>query len=533
MKRTITKLYVSCAIACTFLSAAAQQKVAIFSINDFHGAFVENKDKGILGAPAVWQTLDSLKQVYPCNITVSAGDNFGGSYFYNATHGQLMPVFFNDLGITLSALGNHEFDDGQRSLSDKWNNSPLRPKGWDITYVSANVRSNATGRVPDFAQPAISVPLQLPDGRVFRVAFVGLIASSTPQQASVRKLAGLSFDGRYTQVLDSVMQLPEGSLVRDANLRLLLTHIGSRMKNGQPEWDDKDANNLKQINSPLWHGILSSHSHEPVCGYINQAHYPIVQGHWHGNYISMLLCTIDNQTLQVTKVKPHIVAVTPKTHLSQGALRLQEKIDSLLQHTNTAGGTPIGTQLTTAVCDLPHDRSAKYQQTHVGELVCRAYAEAYRKNAHLSAETPIIGCSHFGSIRSGFVKGKVTVLDVGEVLPFSNPLKVYQLTGKQLLSLVQFGLHNQRYGWLQTGYLHIDTDNNGNVTKLAYNSPNGKTTPIQSKKKYYLVADEFITNGGDGYSPTFFPQSEEVKTNALPATTDAFINYLKTKNTIE
>lgn len=517
--------------ACAFgLTSQAQQQVAIFSLNDFHGAFVRNDEKGIVGAPSVWQTLDSLKAVYPYNITVSAGDNFGGSYFYNATHGVLLPVFFNDLGITISAVGNHEFDDGQRSLAEKWENAPLRPKDWDITYVCSNVRRTDTGAIPDFAQPVASVPIKLADGRDFRVAFVGLIASSTPQQASVRKLAGLSFDGRYTQVLDSVMHLPEASLVNAANLRLLLTHNGSYMdENDQPAWDDKDKENLYKIDSPLWQGILSSHSHKRVSGYINAAHYPIVQGRWHGDYISMLLCTIDNATLKVTKVEPRTIRVTPKAHLSEGPARLQAQIDSLLQHTTTSGGTPIGTILTRVDHDMPHDRDHKYRQSEMGTLVCQAYAEAYRRAANLSDETPIIGCSHFGSIRAGFGKGSVSVLDVGEALPFSNPLKVYQLTGKQIKSLVQFGLHNQRYGWLQTGNLQVAQDEKTDVTALTYVSPAGKRIPLQDKKKYYLVADEFITNGGDGYSPSFFPTKQEVKVPNLPLTTDAFVNYLKSK----
>ena len=412
------------------------------------------------------------------------------------------------LGITVSALGNHEFDDGQRSLAEKWTNSPLRPKNWDITYVCANVRRNDTGAVPDFAQPVVSVPLTLPDGRPFRVTFVGLIASSTPQQASVRKLAGLSFDGNYPAVLDSVMHLPEGNLVSDANLRLLLTHNGTYTnEEGQPAWDDKDKNNLYKIDSPLWNGILSSHSHKRVCGYINQAHYPVVQGRWHGDYISMLLCTINNQTLKVTKVEPHSIRVTPKAHLNEGPARLQAQIDSLLQHTVTKGGTPIGTILTTAQHEMPHDRDHKYRQSEVGTLVCKAYAEAYRTATHQKDETPIIGCSHFGSIRAGFGKGKVSVLDVGEALPFSNALKVYHLTGKQIMSLVQFGLHNQRYGWLQTAYLDVVKDAEGNVEQLSYVSPHG-------------------------YAPSFFPTKQEIKVANLPLTTDAFINYLKQQPSI-
>lgn len=529
----LRKLILASLACVAALCGRAQVQVAVFSINDFHGAFVRNDEKGIAGAPAVWQTLDSLKRVYPYHLTVAAGDNFGGSYFYNATHGTLLPVFYNDLGIRYSAIGNHEFDDGQRALAAKWANDPLRPAGWDITYVCANVRRVADGRIPDFAQPVASVPVALPGGKELRVALVGLLTSSTPRQASLRKLAGLSFDGNYPAVLDSLMKQPERTLIEGAQLRLLLTHIGSRMNAaGQPEWDDPDSARLATLSSAQWHGFLSSHSHKRVCGYINDSHLPIVQGKWHGDYISMLLCTVDTATLRVTAVEPRTIRVTPKAHLEPGPARLQAQIDSLLQHTRTAGGTPIGEILTTAQADMPHDRDDKYRQSAVGTLVCKAYAEAYREAAHLGDASVIIGCSHFGSIRSGFAKGKVSVLDVGEALPFANSLRVFSLTGKELKALVEFGLHNQRFGWLQTGNLDIERDAAGHVARLTYVSPQGKRTPLADKTKVALVADDFITHGGDGYDPSFFPDKQEVEVSGLPATTDAFINYLRRQKSI-
>ena len=527
MNKLWRKLLLFAALNGGVLTAAAQQQVAVFTLNDFHAAFVRNDDKGIVGAPSILQTLDSLKRVYPCNVTVSAGDNFGGSYFYNATHGVLLPEFYNELGIRLSAVGNHEFDDGQRSLAEKWTNVPSRPADWDITYVCANVRTES-GAVPPFASPVASVPVELPDGRTFRVAFLGLIASSTPQQASVRKLQALSFDGKYNAVIDSVLRLPEASLVTDANLRLLLTHIGSSMNTeGKPQWDDKDAANLYAIDSPLWHGIISSHSHMPVCGTIGKRQYPIEQGRWHGDYIGMLLCTIDNATMQVTKVEPRLVRVSPKDNLEPRAARLQAKIDSLLQHTCTAGGTPIGTKLCTVSHTMVHEREDNQIQTEMGTLVCKAYAEAFRKAAGLDNAAPIVGCSHFGSIRAGFTKGSVSVLDVGEVLPFSNPIRVFRLTGKQLTALVEFGLHNDRFGRIQTGNLEIEQDADTHVNRLTCVSPDGKRTVVKAKGKYYVAADEFMTNGGDGYSPTLFPGSQEVKPDGMPFTTDAFVNYLR------
>ena len=316
--------------------------VAVFSLNDFHGGFVRNDYKNIPGAPAVWQTLDSLKSVYPYNVTVAAGDNFGGSFFYAATKGVLLPVFYNDLGIRLSALGNHEFDDGQKALAQKWQGAPLRPAGWNLSYVCANVR-NASGEIPAFAQPFASAEIPIGKGKSVKVGFVGLLASSTPSQASKSKIAGLTFDGRYTAVLDSVKRLPGySSTVGNADLRLLLTHIGSRMSDGQPEWDDKDAANLRLLDDPTWNGILSSHSHQPVCGTINACHYPIVQGKWHGEYISVLKATINLKKRKVKKVEVELCPVNPNAALGAPQRRLQSQIDSLLTHTKTQGGAPSG-----------------------------------------------------------------------------------------------------------------------------------------------------------------------------------------------
>ena len=510
----------------------AQVKMAVFSLNDFHAGFVHNDNKLIPGAAAVLQTLDSLKAVYPTHITVSAGDNFGGSYFYNATHGQLLPVLFDQMGIRLSALGNHEFDDGQEALANKWQGTPGRPADWDMTYVCANVR-NAKGEVPAFAQPVATVPVTFPNGKVLKTAFVGLIASSTPEQASKRKLKGLSFDGNYPAVLDSVLALPVGQEVRDADCRILLTHIGSRMNaSGQPEWIDKDIPNLKKINSPLWHGILSSHSHNTVTGRINDAQYPIVQGLWHGQYIGMLVCDVDTTAMQVTHVEAQVVPVTPKKHLEAGPARLQQMIDRLLVETRGADGTPIGQKLTTSSHLMYHDREDKYKQTEVGTLVCKAYAEAYRHSAGLSDKTPIVGCSHFGSIRSGFPKGDITMLDVGEALPFSNSLRIYHLTGAELFKLVDYGFHNRRFGWIQTGNLDIERNDQGDVTRLTYVSPKGKRMAVKAKKMYYVVADDFMTTGGDGYLPELFPAKRLVEAKDMPSTTVAFISYLRRQKEI-
>ncbi len=545
MKRLSLLIYI---IAATLsLSAQNTIEVAVMSINDFHGSFVRDDFKGIPGAASVVQTLDSLKQVYPSNIVISCGDNFGGSYFYQATRSRtLFPQFFKDCGITLSGIGNHEFDEGQAQLLDGWKTGvSLRPAEWDMEYISANIRCDATSDMrtagssqPKFCKPYAIRELHLADGRTVRIAFIGLTTSSTPLQASVSKLKGLNFCGDVCAVLDSLSRTDGYTAVRQANVRFILTHQGSRMKEVQrgmmtqliPTWDDADSLNLTRLNDAQFHGIFSSHSHRAVCGTINDLPYPILQGANCGKYIGVMKLTLDAATLEVVNVEPSLVPVTPKTKFTPKAARLQAQIDELLADTHTRAGTPIGDYLTTCRTDIPFDRVLMHHdQTRMGQLVTNAYAAAARQQQGFTSDDLIVGVTHIGSMRCGLSAGPVRVLDIGEVLPFDNAMRVYKVNGRQLRELIDFGLHNERYGYLQFSHLTPAMDKKRHVKSLTYTHDDGRQVKITDKATCYIVADEFLAGGGDGYDPTLFPAAQEMQGLAMPHITDAFINYLKTQ----
>lgn len=503
--------------------------LAVFALNDFHGAFVQNPSLQVPGAPSILQTVDSLKAAYPHHIIVSVGDNFGGSYFYNMTHGQLLPVFLKELGIRLSAVGNHEFDDGQEALAAKWKDTPMRPANWDLTYVCSNVY-DAEGRVPAYMQPYVVDTLQISPDRSVQIGFLGLLASSAKEQISARRIKGMTFSGAYTHIIDSLRFTDGFEAYNNADLRFLLMHIGAKMDGDKPQWFDKNEDELYRLNGCLYQAFIAGHSHDPVCGRINTSRKPIVQGWWHGMYISMLRCRIDTAAMRVVSIEPELVPVPirSRAELTPRALRLQEQIDSLLRVTTTDGGTPIGTQLTECTADMPHDRTDKYRLSPVGTLVCESYATAYRDAANARTDVPVIGVSHFGSIRAGFSKGPVSVLEVGEVLPFNNNLNAFMIDGKTFKQLVEFGFHNERYGWLQTSNLETKRDADNHVLALYYIAPSGRKTKIKDDTSLIIVADDYISNGGDGYSTDFFPKDKR-QDAAMPAATDAFINYLKGK----
>lgn len=527
--RTIGKVLVLVCFTLALGARAQTATVAVFSLNDFHGGFLPDARKGIPGAPAVWQTLDSLRAVYPNSVTVAAGDNFGGSYFYNATDGRLMPDFFSRIGVTVSALGNHEFDDGQQKLADKW--STYRPAGWNLTYVCANI-ADASGKIPAFAQPCATQTVTLLGGQTVTVGFVGLLTSNTPNQTSKSKLTGLTFNGNYADVVAALKRTPQYQPVASADIRLLLTHVGTAMQDGTPVWDDCDAAHIATLNDADFHGILTGHSHAPVCGRINSMGYPVVQGKWHGEYIGVIRFEIDLQTRKVLNAQPEIVRVNPNIALGTKQQAYLALLGEQLSSTQIEGHA-LSENVTHCTRELVHDRNSnKLCQTEMGYMVCEAYAEALRTTGHMPASTPVIGVSHFGSIRGGFPEGQIRILDVGEALPFANKLRVFRLTGAQIKNLVEFGLHNCTYGWMQTSSLEIDTTKTGHVKELAYINPDGTRTVLRKKSTYLVVADEFQAGGGDGYSTDFFPRSQELFFTGMPTSTQAFIDYLMRRESV-
>ena len=150
-----------------------------------------------------------------------------------------------------------------------------------------------------------------------------------------------------------------------------------------------------------------------------------------------------------------------------------------------------------------------------------------RRDRHLPDDALVVGVSHLGSIRSGFPKGDITVLNVGEVLPFANKLNAYNYTGRQLLDLMNFGYTECKLGFVQTSGVIPVLDKRGRVTSISLQLPTGRIVPIRPNTKLVIVSDDYMTTGGDGYPVRLFPKQDELP-HKMPTSTDSFIAYLRT-----
>lgn len=493
---------------------AQNDTVAVLVINDFHGGFVCNKALGVPGAENLLLTIDSLKRVYPCNVVVSAGDNFGGSYFSSITNGVLLPDLFKAAGITYSAVGNHEFDYNQIYLADKW--SKTKPSDWSLNYLAANITTEK-GELPSWCVPMTTNVLTLRNsGKKIKMAFVGLSPESTPEQTAKGMTDGLHFSGQYVNVLNKLKkESPYKEQLANANIRLLLTHIGTQTgSDGKVEWSVKgDEQNLPKL-YPEYSALISGHSHKTVAGKIGDM--PIVQGEISGKYVSVLQFVVDTLTLKIQSVEPKLVKVA--FHKDIEKTPIGRKIDEVFEANN------LNTTAVEATQDLLHSRNDNQKITVLGSHVARAYSEAFKEGYY-----DRFGLSHFGGIRAPIFKGAVTKYDACEVLPFAADLKVFYVSGKRLQTILEEGLNNNRYGYLQTNpikiHYYIAPDGRKKIS-YAEDLINEIALVFDEERTYIVVVDSYVVSGGDGYSPMLFSKDSEITPSVMPTSQTAWLNYL-------
>src|SRR5438552_2317557 len=203
-------LALAAATPCGAQTAAAVD-LRILAINDFHGnlrpppggiriADPADKTKNIAvpagGAEHMASLVKQLREGHKNTIFVAAGDLIGASPFLSAMfHDEPTIESLSMMGLDISAVGNHEFDEGKGELLRMQNGGchpvdkcqgPRPFQGAKFHYLAASTVDKATGKT---VFPAYEI-------RQFEgipVAFIGLTLKGTPNIISPESAAGLEF----------------------------------------------------------------------------------------------------------------------------------------------------------------------------------------------------------------------------------------------------------------------------------------------------------------------------------------------------
>ena len=502
--------------------------IVIIHVNDVHCGLNDT-----IGYDGFALYRDELKKNYPNLLTVDVGDHVQGGTLGAISEGSAIIKLMNKIGFNVSTVGNHEFDYGVEQLKKLEENITSR-------YISANFcyRKNKT---------TLFNPYKIVEIGGKKIAFIGAV---TPLTLSKTYLSGIKDEngellydfsaGDDIQVLANNIQGYIDKVRNDEKVDyvILLSHIGMSTEQYKSE---ELLSKLKNVDA-----ILDGHTHKV---------YNLTNPDKNKKEIYTTQTGTKLESIGKLIIKPNgtilseIITEIPEPIDKEGTKKVtrkskerwvNEEISNFIEELWGEYKDELNMQV--GECDFDiiivpeddntHDVECRFQECTLGNLAADAVRDAG------NAETSIL---NGGSIRNNMHKGNLTRGQVIDIFPWFNNIVVKEITGKDILDALEFGVSKYPKasgGFPQVSGITYDIDPNIRSTVLTDSSGmfvnvngerrvfnvkvNGKDLDLN--KKYNASFIEYIANGGDGYSMF---SKYEVTNESLVTDTDALVNYIQ------
>lgn len=437
-------------------------QLEILTVNDFHGALAENgKNPG--AAKLAEYLLEARAQNPDGVLLLSAGDMFQGTPDSNLLYGKTVVDIMNYAKFDAMTLGNHEFDWGIDVLKQRIAQA-------NFPYVCANVIDKRTGKPVDFAKPYV-----LLQRNGVKIGVIGIATPETAYKTNPRVVSGYIFADPVKVVNTLVPEIKR----QGADVIVVLSHLASWMEGNDAI--DGDAAMLA-LQAGGIDAIVSGHSHKMVYGKVNGI--PIVQAYYNGRAVGKIELTYNRSSHQV---ESSAVSVTT---LPYDGLTADNQVQLMLEKAQAEIAPVKNVKVGQTARALSHDRNEP-DETLLGQWV----TDVMRQTAGAD-----IAFQNGGGLRTGLPQGTITMGNLYEVMPFDNTLYTVELTGQQVMEVLEYGIMNKKIGMVQYSGVKVsynaDGPQDGRI--VAVTLPDG--TPLSPEKTYKVVTNDFMAAGGDGFT---------------------------------
>lgn len=447
--------------------------IDIYSFNDFHGALAESGKN--VGMAKLVGAVNELRAENPNTIVVSAGDHYQGSAMSNLTYGAPVSDMLELLGVSVSAIGNHEFDWGLDRIAT-WSEDA------DLTFLASNIYEKSTDQPVSWAEPYV---IQEVAGK--KIAFIGLTTVETAYKTKAENVESLVFKDpvESAQVwVDYLLAGNDEMGVPDAIIAL--THIPASQEGyGADITLPVTGEEIEAITNVAGiDGVVAAHNHATVAGYANDT--PVVEAYYNGRALGHLQLTFEGDALTVTPSVDELYKRSEEIVPDETALAVYNTWNEELAPTlNTVVGVAAG--------ELTHDRYEGYSTTVLGQWVCDVMAEKAGVQ---------IAIQNGGGLRRSIPEGDITYGIMYEVMPFDNTLVTMDLTGEDLLKNIEHGIGNEDIGNASFSGLDVIIDMDQPFGERVVSMTLSDGTPIEMDGVYSVVVNDFMYPTGDNFDFT-------------------------------
>jgi len=411
-----------------FDTAAAPVDIDILAIADFHGRL--EAAPPIAGAAVLGGMVDSYRAANPNTTFVGGGDLIGASTFTSFIQNDEPTIdALNAIGLSASALGNHEFDQGRDDVDGRIDAAA----DWD--YLAANIYDVATGE-PAYQQYS----LQEFDG--VTVGFVGAMTEELPDLVSPDGIATLDVREVVPEVNRVADLLSDGNDANgEADVVVLLVHEGAATADIASATDDSAFGRIVTGANANIDAIMGAHTHLaydheiPIAG--TDTLRPVLAAGQYGERFAHLDLTVDPTTGDIVslgaEVLPLAGAFPPDPEVAQ-------IVADAVAVANVKGAVTVGE--ITADLNRASQSGAAFTENRGGESTLGNFVA----DVQLAATQADIALMNPGGLRAdlkyassgaGDPDGNVTYKEAAGVQPFANTLVTLDLTAAQLKSVLE------------------------------------------------------------------------------------------------
>ncbi|MEU0926760.1 5'-nucleotidase C-terminal domain-containing protein [Streptomyces samsunensis] len=532
--------------------------VQLLSFNDLHGnleppqgssgTVAETQPDGTTktipagGAEYLATSLRNARKGHDYSITAAGGDMIGASPLLSGLfHDEPTIEALNKLDLDVTAVGNHEFDEGRTELN-RIQNGGCHPKegcyekgktfeGADFPYLAANVTDEKTGK-------PILKPYTVWQHKGVKIGFIGVTLEGTPDIVTAEGVKGLKFHDEVETINKYAKELQR----KGVKSIVALIHEGGLPASSSYNYDCDNGGAGKGISGPIVDiaknitptvdALVTGHTHQAyTCTIPDPSGTPrtVTSAASFGRLYTDTTLTYDRRTGDI--VRTSVKGANAANHVVNRDQPKALDMTSLIGRWNKLAAPVAGKPVGYISADVNGRGSSAYE-TPLGDVIAdgqlEALAPADKGGAQLAFMNP-------GGIRSDLAytasgsegDGVVTYGEAFTVQPFTNMMNVIDLTGSQLITALQqqvSGSNEASPRILQVSKsltYTLDLTKSGK-DRIVTDSVKLNGEPIDPAKTYRVALNEFIAGGGDG-----FPVFKEGKNKLVGASDlDTFTAYL-------
>jgi 5'-nucleotidase len=513
-------------------TALSPATLELLGFNDLHGNLDPPSGSGGLitgipvgGAEYLSATVKRLRSQYLFTrdrvMTVAAGDNIGASPLVSAAfHDEPTIEIENALGLDLSSVGNHEFDEGVTELK-RIQNGGCHPTdgcqdgdpyfGASWPFLAANVVDKVT-RQPIF--PAYSV-------NTIRGVKVGFIGETLQGTGGIVNPAGVSTVDFLDEATTANFYANKLRTEQGVQAFVLLIHQGGSQATPAATTDPNgcagftgDLTPIVSHLDPAFGVVISGHTHRYyTCSLPNSGGNSLVtSAGTAGILVTDVHAELDRTTGRFLSAGAQNVLVENSVRNSNGTFTLDpSKADPVAKRIADKYRRAVASVANRVVGSITADITPAANasgESALGDVIGDAQlAYTTSAGAQIALMNPggIRNSLVFANSPGGEAPGQITYGESFAVQPFNNLVVTSTFTGQQLKDVLeqQFGnCFGQVAGGriLQVSASLTYTWSAGAAcgSKVSGLKVNG--TPIDLAASYRVTTNDFLINGGDGFS---------------------------------